>query len=433
MYNHGSTRRYSWPLILLIMSSYVLLEFLFSRSVSRTHYLIFYSLFWLFFSIASFGMFKKGIGRPFYESSYALFVPLSIVMAFFQLSFLILFSLFFASFGYSPYSHNLVGIAFNITSFFIPIVAIELIRYVLLGNTRHPTLSIITITLTVTTILSLHLSSTLKLINSVESLMEFLGSNLLVTLAENVLATYILLRGGPLSSISYRLTLISFEYLSPLLPRLPWTTKSFLFFISSMINFMIVESARPSISYMKKEKSSFSLLISATVVMIIIWFSLGFLGVYPTVIVSGSMSPLIKPGDLVIIAKVFPYRIRVGDIIQFWDGEEFIVHRVIGIKRYGDTLFFMTKGDANEVMDQDLVHQSNVMGKLVLIIPKIGWISIITKQAVWRVYSIVHENFSVSLVTIAIITIISIYFLKTRRSRRSRRLTRRKLYAQLNL
>ncbi|MHA1507068.1 MAG: hypothetical protein ACTSR0_07855, partial [Candidatus Asgardarchaeia archaeon] len=66
--------------------------------------------------------------------------------------------------------------------------------------------------------------------------------------------------------------------------------------ISSMINFMIVESARPSISYMKKEKSSFSLLISATVVMTIIWFSLGFLGVYPTVIVSGSMSPLIKPG-----------------------------------------------------------------------------------------------------------------------------------------
>ena len=432
MYVRNQSKTYPWHALLLVVLSYVLFEFFLSRYVKSALNAILYSIYWFCLSIILIIALKNSLKISFYVPSYGLFMPLSIIMAIFQISLFVIFGLLVSGFGYSPYSHNPMGIAFNIVSFFFLIIAIELVRYFMLGRFRQPSFWLMTITLIVTTMISLHIYSALKVIDSVPSLMEFLGSNVLVTLTENILATYIFLRGGPISAILYRLTLASFEYFSPLLPDLSWTTKSFLFFISSMINFIIVEKATSQTHYGNRgEKNSLSPLISVTIIMIIIWFSLGFLGVYPTVIISGSMSPLIKPGDLVIIAKVPYYRIHVGDIIQFWDGEEFVVHRVIDIKRYKNTLFFITKGDANNAPDLDPVHQSNVMGKLILVIPKIGWLSIIAKQVTWKAYSIARENLSVFLIAVTMIALIS-YFLKVKLGKVSRRLKRRRLYRRLS-
>ena len=37
--------------------------------------------------------------------------------------------------------------------------------------------------------------------------------------------------------------------------------------------------------------------------VLIIWFAVGLFPIYPSVIITGSMEPLIKPGDIVLLKK----------------------------------------------------------------------------------------------------------------------------------
>lgn len=100
-------------------------------------------------------------------------------------------------------------------------------------------------------------------------------------------------------------------------------------------------------------------------------------------VVSNSMDPTLKKGDLVVVKGVPPEDIAIGDIIVYHNplqGVE-VVHRVIDIKRNGNELIFYTKGDnyrTNRLSDQEAgiappVRDYWVKGKVVVTIPKLGW------------------------------------------------------------
>ena len=81
-------------------------------------------------------------------------------------------------------------------------------------------------------------------------------------------------------------------------------------------------------------------------------------------VMSGSMSPALRPGDLVIVKGEEP--VNVGDVVTVESGEFTYTHRVVE-KLEGDR--FMLKGDANEDPDPNLVEASQIIGKVVLIFP----------------------------------------------------------------
>ena len=88
---------------------------------------------------------------------------------------------------------------------------------------------------------------------------------------------------------------------------------------------------------------------------------------------SGSMEPAIPVGGVVVIKAVDTETLKVGDIICFKLSESTttsITHRIINITDEG----FITKGDANEDPDQWIVKKENVIGKVILTIPYIGYI-----------------------------------------------------------
>jgi signal peptidase len=107
------------------------------------------------------------------------------------------------------------------------------------------------------------------------------------------------------------------------------------------------------------------------------------LGVFPPyrAISSGSMEPVYYEGDVVVIKKVDPSELKVGDIIVFEavGGGIPIVHRIEEIIEEDDALYFVTKGDNNPFQDTYYspgVPGPKVIGTPVLKIPKVGWISI---------------------------------------------------------
>jgi len=86
---------------------------------------------------------------------------------------------------------------------------------------------------------------------------------------------------------------------------------------------------------------------------------------------TGSMEPAIPVGSVVMIKPVDPETLRIDDIICFKLSEPTsITHRIVSITDEG----FTTKGDANEDPDQWTVKKENVIGKVILTIPLIGYI-----------------------------------------------------------
>lgn len=82
-------------------------------------------------------------------------------------------------------------------------------------------------------------------------------------------------------------------------------------------------------------------------------------------VATGSMSPTIEIGDVVMV-KITD-NVEKNDIIVYEDEKNYITHRLIDIK--DDSL--ITSGDANNTDDKP-VNKDKLLGKVKLIIPKLG-------------------------------------------------------------
>jgi len=88
---------------------------------------------------------------------------------------------------------------------------------------------------------------------------------------------------------------------------------------------------------------------------------------------SGSMEPSIMMGDVVITTKALRY--NQNDVVTFRDNDgRTVTHRVIEIEDTGYTPLLVTKGDANDTKDRHKIGTDQVLGKVSLVIPKLGFV-----------------------------------------------------------
>lgn len=86
-------------------------------------------------------------------------------------------------------------------------------------------------------------------------------------------------------------------------------------------------------------------------------------------VMSGSMSPALKPGDLILVKQTDPATVEVGDIVTVKSETGVFTHRVFEKKFEDGVYLFKTKGDANEDPDPGWWKASQIMGKTVFVIP----------------------------------------------------------------
>lgn len=100
--------------------------------------------------------------------------------------------------------------------------------------------------------------------------------------------------------------------------------------------------------------------------------------VHYLIVLSGSMTPAINAGDVIITLEKEASMINEGDIITFNPSENSsktpITHRVTNITKENNTIFFQTKGDANNVVDDFLVSEHNIIGTVIFTIPYLGYL-----------------------------------------------------------
>ena len=97
-------------------------------------------------------------------------------------------------------------------------------------------------------------------------------------------------------------------------------------------------------------------------------------------VLTDSMLPKYKTGDVVFVHIVSGDKIGVGDVITFnpsRDSDAYLTHRVT--EKFDDyegtgVTCFRTKGDANNVEDSFLIEEERVIGKVNFGIPKLGYV-----------------------------------------------------------
>ena len=352
----------------------------------------------------------------------------------------------FTGFGKSPVSFTPTFIAINIIYVSTNLLGMEFSRAYLMKSygLKRPIL-----TLGIITLFYMNLSTPFKgvpgLFDSSDllPLVDYMGSDFFPIFAENLLSSYLALLGGPIASLAYRAPLKAFQWFVPILPDLTWGFKALLGVMPPMLGFVYVNQAvthrdlrrigikirvrRPT-RQKRQERAERSSLIGWTFVSVIgilmVWFSTGLLGVYPTIPLSGSMRPTMEVGDLAILVKTPPEEIKVGDIIHFWREGEMVMHRVYEIRTGGERLF-VTKGDANTVPDSEIVYPAQIRGKVIKFIPKLGWASIYLKEAILKAWALFSTNAKLAYGMLAAVASgASIYAIRARSGRR--RYSRRK-------
>lgn len=105
------------------------------------------------------------------------------------------------------------------------------------------------------------------------------------------------------------------------------------------------------------------------------------------IVVTPSMVPTIKVEDAIVIMRKEAQEFKKKDIITFTSTDSrysglTITHRIVGIEKLENgEIYFRTKGDNNNAEDASLVPASNVYGKVILRIPKIGYIQYLFIQS----------------------------------------------------
>lgn len=84
---------------------------------------------------------------------------------------------------------------------------------------------------------------------------------------------------------------------------------------------------------------------------------------------TGSMAPLLQPGDLAVSIKTTPQTLQIGDIINYQGQAGSVTHRVY--QTYPAKGYVITKGD-NLAQPDPPVAYKQIAGKTIKVIPGVG-------------------------------------------------------------
>lgn len=352
------------------------------------------SICWILLALTTLFIYGVERTRVWYREPVTL---MAVMIAGFQICALILTGLF-TGFGRSPYSFTPISILINIAYFLSGVVGLEVSRaYIIKSWPKRKIFLGMAFIALFYAFMQIPLGRFTRL-NTALEIVTFLGSEFLPNLSQSLLATYLALLGGPVASIVYVGTLKAFEWLSPILPNPEWFLKSFVNIIVVSVGFYALNKSASPFTLMRvgmlsrsevirkpraaKKRSEIPGIIIMLVSIVVLLSPTGLLGFQLSTVASGSMRPTMDTGDMVILVDVPFEKLDVGDVTQFWREGVMIIHRVHEIN--GETIIM--KGDANNVPDSDLVFPNQIQGKMIAIIPKIGWISIYLRWAFSSVY-----------------------------------------------
>ena len=284
-------------------------------------------------------------------------------------------------FSKTPYSYKIVSIIKNILIQIIPIIGIETLRIVIVTKNNK---LLIVITTILMILLQINYNVLFDLNSNKEELFRYICSNIVSIVICNIIYTYFILKDMYLFALSYRVLARLFLLLLPIFPNVDWYvmgSTSILLPIFMYLLFKYKFLKQKDDIRKKKENflEKFNYVVTFILAIMLVCFMLGLFKYEPICILSNSMSPTYKRGDVVIFEKINKNElsnIPKDSIIIYTKEDKNIAHRVINAINVDGSVLYETKGDSNNAPDTDLVQIEQIKGVYVFHIKYIGFPSV---------------------------------------------------------
>lgn len=297
-------------------------------------------------------------------------VLLNIIIFLLMYYFITYFLGLFSGFVKSSYSLSFINIIKNTFPVIALILVSELMRYVLFNKTKRnlPCLIIgclLFVMVDINTMVHIYDVKTALGITKMICLVVF------PSITKNIFLTYLTMKVGYKNGIIYRLITELSTYLLPIFPDfgeyinvllktvLPIAIMARL---NNMFNYYSVRKIKDS-RYNNRKLVLYSVITFSLLTIVLL--TSGLFTYQALTIGSGSMSPAIEKGDVIVLKSMKneeARKIKKGDVLVYNHDNKIIVHRVIKKSNNGETISFKTKGDYNNAKDSWTVKQEDVIG-----------------------------------------------------------------------
>lgn len=323
---------------------------------------------------------------------YALLIVIAYYIIYFALGIMI-------GFSNNPYPTDIISIIKNVVLVMGARCLQEFLRARLV-NRKNKKLDYVIIII-IFAMLDLNIRSAISSANNVNDFIEHLSGTILTAIARSSLLTYFARVGGLNLCLIFSIPYYIIEFISPILPKLDWfvlCAKDLLLCLTLYLfinNIQVTRTLRISKRESKSSNPTYSIPI-LVILVLFVSFMVGLFEYKPIAVMSYSMYPEFSRGDVLIVKEIDqgkPGAIKVGDIIQYQLGSQFIVHRVVEIKiDYLGNFKFITKGDNNKSNDAKPVEISQIHGVAKFIVPYVGYPSVWFSQFLLNKQPVVHTE-----------------------------------------
>lgn len=333
------------------------------------------------------------------------------LISFFTISYTSVYMLMglWVGFGLSPYSTTTLGVLVNVVHTSSRVLCLEFLRTYLIDilKYRHRllTLYLTTIIIWLLTWFPYPLIATSLDLEGLKTAFRYL----IPSFISSAFSTFLILNHGLIPSMIYNLVPQVLTKITPYLPILDWLLEGTFSALVPLLGYYLVlpytKMKGMDIRALRIElKNAIRLIAYFALLMLSVMLLQGYFGFRLFAISSRSMEPALHFGDVVIVCT-YCMDISEGDIVAYVSEFGIIVHRVVKVDR--EMNYTITKGDANENVDPRPVPFKNVLGKVVLSIPWIGYPSLYIRTFLASDYSLIA--FATLLASIIVYSVIRHY------------------------
>lgn len=264
---------------------------------------------------------------------------------------------------------------------FLNLFLIEILRIFFVAKNRKNKISLLFITL-IFILVEINYRKFFISLNNRREIFKYICGELLPLISYNFLSIYLISNKRYYFSLIYRsfVNLLFLIFLGKF--KIDWfVIGSFSILLVTIIyliyKYKILKFRADLRRENRFENIKYVVIISFSIFLVL--FMLGVFKIQPISIISNSMNPLFRRGDVVIFKKLNEKElnnIQVGSILIYNLENKKIAHRVVKKIKDGNEVFYKTKGDNNETVDSKLVRENQIIGVYLFHIKYLGFPSI---------------------------------------------------------
>ena len=288
--------------------------------------------------------------------------------------------------GYLTNPYNFSIIYKIVIPYFIIILFSELIRYTI--NNKSDSKLVFIFNILLFTMIDIVCLYNTVVISDISSIIIFVATGFNICLFKSIGLTLISKKYGYISTLIYAIIFGIYEYLLPIIPDLgDYVNTVYQMLIPIFIYiFLNIALTKYKLEDVRAKNVILASIRFIIIVLILIMVSLNsnLFRYWVAVVGSGSMSPTIDMGDIILVDKSYKEKIdelKEGDILVFKIENTIYTHRIINIDNTTGDIYITTKGDREgQAVDNWKVKKENIIGKTKMRFRKIGLPAIYLKE-----------------------------------------------------